>query len=301
MIPSFLLVILLITCQGFKLGAQYYFYNDRYYDRSIVTEIGIHSGGINCLTDLGGHPGKNRNHWKDLNWQYTKPFATLYFSGLYQQKMGIRAQLTAGQIFASDAVLKNAAVPARSRYLRNLHVRTEIWECSLIGEWHPLNFFGDPPLVSPYLLAGIGFFQFKPMARWGDRWVELQPLRTEGQGFNEYPDRKPYALKSWSVPLGLGFRYDLSAIACLRLELNYRILQTDYLDDVSKTYASPESFAKNLHPGLVETALALSNRKKEIDSRATTAIGEKRGDPAHNDSWFTAGLSIGFILNRIRK
>jgi len=39
------------------LKAQYYFYNDKYYDNAVVLEIGGTFGVMNSLTDLGGKKG----------------------------------------------------------------------------------------------------------------------------------------------------------------------------------------------------------------------------------------------------
>ena len=44
-------------------------------------------------------------------------------------------------------------------------------------------------------LIGVGYFSFNPQAKLGNRWIDLQPLSTEGQGFPEYPDRKAVASK----------------------------------------------------------------------------------------------------------
>lgn len=37
---------------------QYYFYNENYFEPALTWEIGISTGGMNCLTDLGGKKGQ---------------------------------------------------------------------------------------------------------------------------------------------------------------------------------------------------------------------------------------------------
>ena len=39
------------------LDAQYYFFNDRYYDQPVVFEMGLSGGVMNSFTDLGGKKG----------------------------------------------------------------------------------------------------------------------------------------------------------------------------------------------------------------------------------------------------
>ncbi|MEI9957878.1 MAG: hypothetical protein WDM90_16620 [Ferruginibacter sp.] len=64
-------------------------------------------------------------------------------------------------------------------------------------------------------------------------------MHTEGQGFLEYPDKKIYSLHQIAIPVGAGLKYELSQMITLRAEYIYRILNTDYLDDVSTTYVNP--------------------------------------------------------------
>ena len=45
-----------------------------------------------------------------------------------------------------------------------------------------------------------------------------------------------YSLHQIAIPVGVGFKYELSQMITLRAEYVYRILNTDYLDDVSTSY-----------------------------------------------------------------
>jgi len=44
-----------------KAGAQYYFYNDSYYDNAVLFEGGVSIGAMNSLTDIGGKKGSAKN------------------------------------------------------------------------------------------------------------------------------------------------------------------------------------------------------------------------------------------------
>jgi hypothetical protein len=131
--------------------------------------------------------------------------------------------------------------------IKEICISEPLIEIAAIAEWHFLaqlkqNTQDFIPLASPYLLAGVGIFHFNPEACINNSWVLLQPLHTEGQGFKEYPNRPPYKLTQFNFPVGIGIRYELSALLNLRLEIIHRILLTDYLDDVSTRYVDPLAF-----------------------------------------------------------
>jgi hypothetical protein len=171
-------------------------------------------------------------------------------------------------------------------------------------EIHPLYIINrndedkEPPLFSPYLLAGVGFFSFKPQAQLGNKWVDLQPLSTEGQGFAEYPDRKPYKLNQINIPLGVGVKYDLSPTLNLRAEFNYRILRTDYLDDASTEYIDPTLYANYFTGAKLTNALLLNDRQYELDPSHITNAGDQRGNPKNNDAYFSFNVKIGYSFGR---
>jgi hypothetical protein len=299
---------LVIVFSGFskKAAAQYYFYNDSYYDNPLMFEVGGSIGFMNCLTDLGGKKGIGKRFIKDLNFGKNQFSGGAYFSVMYKYAIGARLEATFGKISADDAVL--ASVPntdiAKARYNRNLNFQSTITEFSLVTEIHPLFVFidwtardQDPPRISPYLLAGVGYFSFNPQAKLGNKLVDLQPLSTEGQGFAEYPDRKVYKLKQINYPVGLGLKYELSDLVNLRGEFVYRILGTDYLDDVSTSYIDPNLFAANGFTGAqLNNALQLHDR--QINN--ITGPGGKRGSPAEKDAFFTFNLKIGVAIGRER-
>jgi hypothetical protein len=149
------------------------------------------------------------------------------------------------------------------------------------------------PFVSPYVIAGVGWFHFNPQAELKGKWVDLQPLSTEGQGFAEYPDRKPYTLSQFNIPLGLGIRYEMTGMFNVRLEFIHRRLFTDYLDDAStKKYIDPTLFAKYLSPDKAANARALYNRS--LDG----SIPIFRGHSQNNDAYMSVSLKVGIVLGR---
>lgn len=301
----YLLVAMIFLCCRTK--AQYYFYNDRYYDSDLLFELGVHAGAMNCLTDLGGTKGEGKGFVKDLNLPYTKFTAGASAALLHRSTLGARLEFNAGTISASDAILKGDESVARYRYRRNLHFRSKIREIMLIGEWHPMPLFsspahkGSPSVLSPYLLAGVGWFHFNPQTLLSGAWIDLQPLRTEGQGFPEYPGRRPYRRSRLHVPTGVGIRYEASANMSFRLEFLHRFTGTDYLDDVSTTYIQPALFSKYLSSQNAELAQQLNNRHLDLNPGNSKSFnGAIRGSNKRNDTYFSVVLKISVILGRER-
>ena len=297
-----LLTALLFVCFG-ALHSQYYFYNNKYYNSPVVVEVGLSAGVFNCLTDLGGCKGPGQKFIKDMNVQDTHLGGGVYAGAIFDQLFGLRAELSISKVSASDQVLKNDHSAAINRYYRNLHFESRILELAVTAEFMPLSLLNKEsyPLLSPYILAGIGLFKFNPRAYFKGGWIDLHPLRTEGQGFKEYPSKHPYKLTQLNFPLGLGVRYEISAILNTRLEIVYRLLRTDYLDDVSTQYIDPEHFYSNLNLRDAGMAVLLSDRSGELQAGVVNHQGEIRGNPANRDAYFSCNLKLGVLLNRKRR
>ena len=290
-----------------KATAQYYFYDNNYYDNPLLFEVGGSVGIMNCLTDLGGRKGIGKKFVKDLNIGTTQAAGSVYLAVVYKYAIALRLEGTFGQVKAYDSILKNVRTTTLGRYERNLSFRSNISEISLTAEIHPLSIFKkwrnideEPSRYSPYLLAGIGYFSFNPQAKLQNNWVDLQPLSTEGQGFKEYPDRKPYSLHQTNIPLGFGVKYELSSLFNLRAEFVYRILHTDYLDDVSTTYIDPTLFANYFTGSKLTNALLLSDRHYELDPNYIPTGAGIRGNSSQNDGYFTFNIKFGLIFGRER-
>jgi hypothetical protein len=307
LVPFVCVTLVLIAVTTQKANAQYYFYDNNYYDNAITFELGGSIAGMNCLTDLGGKKGIGKRFVKDLVVKNTKLAGSVYASATYRNAVTLRLEGTFGQVQAYDSILKNVKTTTFGRYERNLSFRSNISEIMLAAEIHPLHLFfnweerdREPPRLSPYLMAGIGYFSFNPQTKLGNRWVDLQPLSTEGQGFAEFPSRKVYSLKQVSYPVGAGFRYELSPLFNVRAEFVYRILTTDYLDDVSKWYIDPSIYSSYFSGTKLTNALLLNDRHYELNPGYVTFPGDQRGDPRDNDAFFTFNVKIGLTLGRQR-
>jgi hypothetical protein len=288
-------LLFLFIIQAYSSDAQYYYQNKKYFGSQVAVELGGSVGIMNALTDLGGKKGIGKGFIKDLNLQNSKLSFSLYALAMYKEAIGARLEVTFGNIQGYDSILKKVAPTTFLRYERNLSFRTSIRDIQLVGEVHPLFFrnFGEneAPYWSPYFVVGIGFFTFSPEAQLDGRWYALQPLHTEGQGFAEYPDRKPYKLTQVNIPVGVGIKYELNDFLNARFEIVHRFLMTDYLDDVSQdAYVDPSLFYNYLTPAQAAIAERLSNRSGAFYK------DRKRGDPTDKDAFFTVQLKIGVML-----
>lgn len=289
-------------------SAQYYFQNSRFYDNDWIVEAGGTVGVMNALTDLGGNKGIGKPFLKDLNLEKTNASGGFYFTGMYRSLIGVRLEACFGSVEGADSVLKDVRASTFGRYERNLSFRSKISDIHVGVEFHPLflpRFISEkesPPLLSPYVHAGVGFFSFDPKAELNGQWYSLQPLRTEGQGFSQYRDRKPYELQQRNYHIGTGIRMELTDFIVARLEIDHRILTTDYLDDVSQdSYIDPSLFVQNLSPTRAAIAAQIYYRGDELNPPDAFSRSNQRGNPRDKDAYFTVQLKIGVMLGRQRR
>jgi hypothetical protein len=303
----FLVVLVCMLIPDQPLKAQYYYYNNKLYDKAVVFEIGGTFGVMNSFTDLGGKRGVGKKFIKDLRWKTAKPSYGIYLIAMYKDAIGVRLEGTFGQVSGFDSILKNVGPSTFGRYERNLSFKSKISELQLSLEVHPLFFkvYDDeePPRLSPYVVAGAGVYSFDPQAKLNGQWYSLQALHLEGQGFAEYPDRKIYQLTQLNLIGGLGLKYEINSLFNARLEFVNRFLFTDYLDDASEIdYIDPTLFNKYLSPNQAAIARQLYRRTGELNPGDVTFNPNiQRGDPENKDSYFTIQLKFGVMLGRQKR
>ncbi len=270
-------------------------------------EGGISVAPMGFVGDLGGTYGRGTGFLKDYNIPTTKLSVGLTVAAYPAEWLGIRLALTYGGIEGNDALTVSKGGEEQSRKNRNLDFRSPIEEAFIGAEIYPTVFLESDPTdirgrLRPYGLIGVGVFHFNPQGSYTDPathdtyWVNLRPLRTEGEGFTEYPDRKEYALTQLNIPLGVGVKYYFNENVNLSFEIVHRKTFTDYLDDVSTNYIDPSLFSKYLSPSQAAIAVAVSNKSTNGYNTPNYQAGAKRGDPNQNDAYFTAGFKLGIRL-----
>jgi hypothetical protein len=270
----------------------------QYYNNSFSYELTAGFGVMNCITDIGGSNSDKTYYINEIRLKNTKPCFSISGAAMYQNLIGVRLEGMWGAVQSADADIDidGASVNVKSKYERNLSFRSKISEVSLLVEFHPLLLFvdtKDPPLWSPYIIAGVGMFSFNPQTLLRNTYIDLAPLRTEGEGFLEYKDCKPYSTSQFNIPVGVGLRYEASDAVNLRLEFNHRILFTDYLDDAhSAGFVNAEVFGKYLDITNAANAKQLYNRS--LDGQ----IPARRGNPKNNDVYMSIAFKVGLVLRR---
>lgn len=175
---------------------------------------------------------------------------------------------------------------------RDLNFRTPILELAAIME---VNFMKYRPgqirklSETPYLFFGIAGYNFRPKGLYNDKWYDLQALGTEGQNTSVNTDGY-YKLNQIALPVGFGYKKNLNKKWTFSIEYGVRILFTDYLDDVSKQYVSPDVLATEA--GILSPILADRSYKQVGDRN----IGHNRGNSTQRDFYFFGGMTLSFTF-----
>ncbi len=183
---------------------------------------------------------------------------------------------------------------------RNLSFNTNLFELALQGDFNFFRFIPADPdhRFTPYVTIGAGIFSYDPYAYLNNEKVFLRPLGTEGQGNPAYPDRKPYSTMGISFPFGVGVKYALNERINVGFEVGYRFTNTDYLDDVSKTYVGADKFPTQ-PDGTPSIAQLLQDRSYET-GEIIGLEGRQRGWQNQNDHFVLAEFTVSFNLTSYR-
>ncbi|MVT07408.1 type IX secretion system protein PorG [Chitinophaga tropicalis] len=252
---------------------------------SYTGELGVSVGAAHYFGDLNTRGALNA----------PKPAVGIYYRKYMNDYVGVRAHFRYLQLGYSDTYNTN-----EFQHRRNLSFNTNVFELGLQGDF---NFFRFEPgsryyRFTPYFTGGGSLFYFNPYAYLNGVKYNLQPLRTEGQGSAMYPDRKPYSLMAFAFTLGGGFKYNLSRKVNVGLEALYRFAQTDYLDDVSTTYAGTAVFPPDAE-GNPSAAYLLQDRSYATGDRIGVA-GRQRGNSRDKDQFVTVELTISILFTSYR-
>lgn len=235
------------------------------------SEVGLLGGGSYYIGDL--NPTKQ--------FLMTRPAAGILYRYNFNPRFAFKGNFFYGTVAADDAVSK-------FNKDRSLSFKSHVSDFSAELEFNFLPFVpGNSKFPwTPYVFAGISLFKFNPLGFYQGKWIELQPLHTEGQGTTIYPDRKPYSLTSFAIPFGLGVKYNFWRTYSLGFEYGLRKTFTDYLDDVSSTYADPRVLSSQNGP----VAAYFGDPSKTPGD--ITNIGMQRGNSQNKDWYSFFGITI---------
>lgn len=275
-----IIIITLFFCQFSKAQTSEYIQQG---------EFGVTAGGAHYFGDLNTRAGLNR----------PKPALGLFFRKQFGNYIGLRIAAHYAQVGYSDQYSKN-----EYQKTRNLSFNSNIWELSVQGDFNFFKFLPNTPsyLFTPYVTLGIGVFSYDPYAYINGNKEFLRPLGTEGQTANPvYKGRKEYSTMAFCIPFGVGIKYNISEKMNLSFEVAQRFTNTDYLDDVSTTYAGPDKFPVGPN-GQNTTAFLLQDRSYEIVGKqnAIGVEGRQRGNAKQKDQYLIAEIGISFNISSYR-
>lgn len=167
---------------------------------------------------------------------------------------------------------------------RNLNFQTKLFDWELTAQYDVFSL--NDRWWTPYFFAGIGFYHFNPYTKDASgKKAFLKPLSTEGEGFTSGVNN--YKLTNFSLPLGVGISYALNEDMRLGLELGYRKIFTDYLDDVSSSYVDQTALLN----ARGQQAVDLAWRGDEFNNAPYPAAGAERGNPSQKDGYYYFALT----------
>lgn len=242
--------------------------------------LNLFGGMANYNGDLQSRP---------ITFQQAKYSVGLWASYDINPYVMLRGGLHFAEVRAEDRFQKNPA-----NVLRNLSFATNIIELHAGAEYHFLGM--TDRVFSPYVFGALAGFHYNPYAydQAGNK-VFLKPLSTEGQGLASYPDRQPYSLTQFTVPLGVGVRMVLTDRIDIGAEFGYRKTFTDYMDDVSRSYVDQAVLLASRGPKAVEMAF----RTPEVPGHSIDPYPvdlEKRGGSEFKDNYYFLGLTFTYRI-----
>ena len=246
-------------------------------------EFGIGLGAAHYFGDLNTRARLNR----------PKIAASVFFRKNFGNYIAARLSSSFARLGYSDIYnTQNSTM-----YTRNLSLNTNVWEVSLQGDFNFFRFMpGEPEFnFTPYITLGVGAFSYDPFAYLKGEKIFLRPLGTEGQGSSLYPDRKQYGSMGISIPFGVGVKYALNERINIGFEVLHRFTNTDYLDDVSKTYVNALAVFPSNPDGSPSNGYLLHDRSYELGD-PIGITGRQRGNDRQKDQFVTAQFHVTFNL-----
>lgn len=254
-------------------------------------DIGVKSGIANYFGDLEANTGTN-------SFQLFRP-NTRWATGVFARKrlsyrLAMRFDLSYLRLSGADSLNLESG-----RTTRNLHFRNDIYETSWRMEFYPViiddvgwkrRFLVDFHLMG---FVGVGAFWNNPKGEFQGDWHSLRPLRTEGRS---------YSPVQASIPMGIGFFFSFTDGRSkfrrhrVGIELSYRLLFTDYLDDVSDSYPNVENVEPGLARDLYSRTWELNQPGVPQSERRFPGEGRQRGNPDDNDAFAAITISYSYVL-----
>lgn len=270
-------------------------------------DFGVNIGASNYLGEIGGEEETRRDFLFDMKLNRTQYVVGAFGRYKMTPQLAVNVGFNYGRVRANDYNSENPA-----RVARNLSFRNNIYELS--GRLELTLFYDNDvggrgyynPDFRMYGFLGAGVMHHNPkvkyegpLSEFDGEVVDLQPLKTEGV---------EYGLWEFTLPAGIGIYFTHRKVHRFGWEIGYRTTFTDYLDDVSTTYARGDqmsqennALARDLANRTDPESLANAANYAEIYGMDTPNAGsfepgEKRGDPTNNDGYLFTQFSYSYVI-----
>lgn len=298
------------------------------------------SFNVNALNYFGDLAPVNKAASTDVS--FTRPGFGLNVGYKFSPYMAVRAGFNYGRLKGDDISSDPLDDQSSGRYLRNLSFRNDIKEFHMGFELYFIPNYGGPnvrPDINFYLFFGGAIMHHEPKGLVPDydhtlgglnsqipapqagEWVKLRTLGTEGQ-FLDGSDVETYSPIQVSIPLAIGATFRLPGPFTAGIELGYRYLFTDYIDDVSGNFVLFDKFDdplarimsdRSAEPmaywaGVDRTPIVKGTASSTLSDGETYhaaagygggLAGDKgRGNPKNNDMIFMTSLKLTYIISK---
>lgn len=249
-------------------------------------DAGFSTGAANYLGDMGGNVLSRRDFISDLKLSETHMTMVGFVRYKLNPWFSIKSNLTWARISGDDKLSSN---PGRNG--RNLSFRNDVVELAAQVQFtfYQINNLGrsyrHQDQFKAYLGLGLGAAYHNPKTYYQGVYIPLRGLQTENVSYSKV---------AAVIPASGGFYFTFDKNYRIGFDLSWRTTFTDYLDDVSTTYANEASLPSPL-------AIELANRTDElafVDAAFAEnfTAGNKRGDPSHNDSYLTSSIEFSYVI-----
>jgi hypothetical protein len=246
-------------------------------------ELQIGFGATQFNGDLGGANSVGQDYsLRDIDWPATGLAGWLGLRQRFHPYFATTTSLCVFQLKADDKYSEEAIRNARSLNFKSLVFEVQqrlefiFYATERFGARYNLPGMRHQKNRNEqyYIFGGLGLCYFNPKGEYKDgSWMALRPMKTEGQA-------KPYSPITMTMPFGLGFRIGVGRAWRLGMEISYVKTFSDYMDDVSTTYADPNSFPSDVEAYFSNPAIG----------NPTFAPGNQRGDSNQKDAYYHLNL-----------
>jgi hypothetical protein len=268
---AFLVTALFI---GSMANAQYYW------------DAGFSVGAANYLGDMGGNVLSRRDFVSDMKMSETHMSVGGFFRYKLNPWFSLKTNLAWSRISGDDKLSSN---PGRNG--RNLNFRNDVIELATQVQFtfyqiHNLGrSYRHQDNFKAYIGLGVGMAYHNPKALYDGVYIPLRGLKTENVGYSKV---------AAVIPMSGGFYFTFDKNYRIGLDLSWRTTFTDYLDDVSSTYADPSVLPSGLSAELANRTDELTFLDPGFAENFTP--GNKRGDASHNDSYLTSSVEFSYVF-----